>query len=165
MGVSRKKQIEGSETRHYVSQRKLRGRKKAKLQPPLTPMIDVTFQLLLYFLLTCTFRPDEGQIPGSLPSEVGVTTQQTAPLKPIRVVLQPRGQNRQSVQYEVDNLPPIDHPSELYRVLMGRQEAIGSNEVPVVIHARGDVRWKFVVEVFNAAVRAKFKNIGFAPTG
>ena len=36
------------------------------IQPPLTPMIDVTFQLLLYFLLTTEFREDEGQIPGSI---------------------------------------------------------------------------------------------------
>ena len=33
----------------------------------MTPMIDVTFQLLLFFLLTCEFRESEGMIPGTLP--------------------------------------------------------------------------------------------------
>ncbi len=165
MALSRQKQIADGETPHYVSQRKQRGRAEAKLQPPLTPMIDVTFQLLLYFLLTINYRPSEGQIPGSLPLEVGVAVKIKIPLKPIRIVLQPRGPNRESVQYEVDNLPPTDNANELYLSLMGRQKAIGSDEAPVVIRARGDVRWKFVVEVFNAAVRAKFKNIGFATAG
>ena len=30
-------------------------------QPPLTPMIDVTCQLLLFCLLTCELRPEEGR--------------------------------------------------------------------------------------------------------
>jgi biopolymer transport protein ExbD len=35
----------------------------------------------------------------------------------------------------------------------------------VVIRPRGDVRWKYVIDVFNAAVHAKFKKIGFAASG
>ena len=50
------KKILGDETTHYESARKKRARPKAKMQPPLTPMIDVTFQLLLFFLLSFTFR-------------------------------------------------------------------------------------------------------------
>jgi biopolymer transport protein ExbD len=50
------KQIAGDATVHHVSQRTKRGRLKPKMAPPLTPMIDVTFLLLLYFLLTINFR-------------------------------------------------------------------------------------------------------------
>ena len=36
------KKIAGDETVHYVSAREKRVKPKAKMQPPLTPMIDVT---------------------------------------------------------------------------------------------------------------------------
>jgi len=165
MPISKTKQIEGSETHHYVSQRKQRGQKEVKMQPPLTPMIDVTFQLLLYFLLTSTFQPDEGQIPGTLPQTMGKPLP-TPPLQPIKVVLRPAGVSREKVEYTIDRLPPITRREELYGILMGRKKAMGgSTDIPVVIRPRGDVRWKYVIEVFNAAVHAKFKKIGFAASG
>ena len=66
MAISTKK-IAGEEAVHYVPPRKTRSKTSAKMQPPLTPMIDVTFQLLLFFILTFTFRESEGLIPGTLP--------------------------------------------------------------------------------------------------
>jgi len=50
----------------YRSPRKRRGRAKVRIQPPMTPMIDVTFQLLLFFLMTAAFR-NEGNIASSIP--------------------------------------------------------------------------------------------------
>ncbi|MDY6914012.1 MAG: biopolymer transporter ExbD [Planctomycetota bacterium] len=148
-------------TVHYVSARKKRGRPKPKMQPPLTPMIDVTFQLLLFFLLTFTFREAEGQIPSRLP--IGdITKGHDVKIDPIFVVIRPAGD--QAI-YEMSGINVGIHgPEELYRTLMGRQRALGSKEVPVVIKPRGDVAWQHVVEAFNQAIRAKFKNIGFAPS-
>jgi hypothetical protein len=40
-----------------------------------------------------------------------------------------------------------------------------ADEAPVFISPTRDVRWAFVVEAFNQAVRARFKNIGFMPPG
>lgn len=169
MPVSENPVVEDSQAKHYVSQRKQRSGPPAKLQPPLTPMIDVTFQLLLYFLLTSTFRENEGLIPGSLPAQGGVAAKQVTPLKPIRIMLVPSsgedGGYNDKALYDVDNLQPVDSPAELYKLLLGRKKAVRSDEVPVVIHAPAEVRWRFVVEAFNAAVHAKFRNIGFAPTG
>jgi biopolymer transport protein ExbD len=114
---------------------------------------------LIYFLITSTFRPNEGQIPGTLPQK-GVSAVQEHPRKPVRIVLRPRGVNREFVQYEVDNLPPVDKPEQLFRVLERRRKAV-SDEIPVVIKPWANVRWRYVVEAFNASVRARFKNIGF----
>jgi biopolymer transport protein ExbD len=161
MAQKKTQQSQGDETIHYEPARKRRKQGSTKQQPPLTPMIDVTFQLLLYFLLTSTFREDEGQIPGSLPSKGGAASDDT-PLKPIRIVLEPRGAARDMVQYDVSNLPTIIQPRELHEVLKRLQK---SDEIPVVIKPRADVRWKYVVEAFNAAVAAKYKNIGFAGAG
>ncbi|MFP4052771.1 MAG: ExbD/TolR family protein [Phycisphaerae bacterium] len=41
--------------------------RKTKFRLSMTPMIDVTFQLLIYFLLATTLIVAEGQIPGNLP--------------------------------------------------------------------------------------------------
>jgi len=149
---------------HYVSERKKRGPKAASVQPPLTPMIDVTFQLLLYFLLTSTFQPNEGEIPGSLPRAGHVTTDDP-PIMPIRVTLSPEGMMAENAQYQVGNLAPVTTPEELFEALLGQKNQSTDADVPVVIKPQGDVRWQFVTEVFNAAVRAKFKKIAFATSG
>ncbi|MCD4824604.1 MAG: biopolymer transporter ExbD [Phycisphaerae bacterium] len=159
MSITQKKQIEDSDTVHYVSERKKRGREEAKLQPPLTPMIDVTFQLLLYFLVTSTFAKDEGQIPGTLPG--GPKT--PSKTRPVRIVLSPIGVHLDKVQYELSGLAPIRRVEELASVLVGQRVKYG-DEVPVIIKADPNVRWEYVVEAFNAASNAKFKKIGFAPS-
>ena len=154
------------ESSRYISLRKKRGRSKPKLQPPLTPMIDVTFQLLLYFLLTGVFREAEGQIPGSLPKHGGVSASPEVKLETIRITLRATGADRKGCKYEMsgENLAITD-AEQLYRRLSARKAAIGSDQAPVLIKPMPDVRWMFVVEVFNQAVRARFKNVGFAPTG
>jgi biopolymer transport protein ExbD len=124
-------------------------------------MIDVTFQLLLYFMLTSTFKPNEGQIPGSLP-EKGVAAVSSEPRPPIRIVIYPRGANREYVRYQVDNLTEIDRQEDLYKMLEARKKSGSVTvETPVQIRPSTSVRWKYVVAAFNAAVRAKYKNIGF----
>ena len=137
------------------------------MQPPLTPMIDVTFQLLLFFLLTFTFRPAEGQIPGSLPRKGLVAESIDVPWsEPIRISLRPAGAERTGVIFEVSGLDVgITRPQKLYEHLLARQERLGTNEVPVIIDSRSNVRWRYVVEAFNQSVRAKYKNIGFASGG
>lgn len=130
-----------------------------QLQPPLTPMIDVTFQLLLYFLLTSTFRKDEGQIPASLPGSVSEVSD--APLRPVRLVVTADGYSRQLATYTVDNCPPTVYPNELFRQLENRAAASDPARQPVIIKSDGLARWEYVVEAYNAALRAKYKNIAF----
>ena len=38
---------------------------------PITPMLDMSFQLLFYFVVTFKVMPTEGQIPLTLPREEG----------------------------------------------------------------------------------------------
>ena len=159
------KNVEGDETVHYVSARKKRGHKtSSNMQPPLTPMIDVTFQLLLFFLLTCEFRESEGNIPGTLPTRGNIVqqVQQTPPPDPIQIRLRPSA-DRSSAHYEMTGVSVvINSPAELYGYLKERQDQLGSQDVPVVILPGSDVPWEFVVEAFNQAVRAEFTRIGFA---
>jgi len=148
---------------HYVSPRKKRSLPPVKIQPPLTPMIDVTFQLLLFFLLTIVFRMEEGMIPGSLPQK-GLGAPSVDPLKePITVRLLADGEFGKDVIFEVDSRS-MTSGKELYEFFVGRIEFLGgSKDSPVIIAPQGTVRWQWVVEVFNQAARAEFKEIGFAP--
>lgn len=155
---------EGSPEQHYVAPRQKRKQDKKNIQPPLTPMIDVTFQLLLYFLLTSTFRKDEGQIPASLPAAGGQASE-TPPFRPIRIVIMPQGNLRDQVMYTVDNNPPTKDPAQLYVYLESRARTGDPKEIPVLIKSDGFSRWKYVVEAFNASVRAKFQKIAFAGDG
>jgi len=153
------KTIPGDETIHHISPRKKREAPKPKMQPPMTPMIDVTFQLLLFFLLTMTFREAEGIIPGTLPGGP-VSGVDVVDLEKIEISLRPAGEG---CLYEIKGLNVgINSPAELYARLKARQAAIGSAEAPVVIKPAPDIGWEFVVEAFNQAMRAEFKNIGFA---
>lgn len=159
-----KKKIEGDETIHYEPPRKKRSIPQGSMSPPMTPMIDVTFQLLIFFLLTSTFRKAEGQIPGSLPKagEGGVAAVDKLD-RPISITIYPRGVD--GVSFEIEGVQQaVSDPNELYRHLMARQQVVGGNgtEIPVVIKPRGDVQWRWVTEAFNQSVRAKFKNVGFA---
>jgi biopolymer transport protein ExbD len=147
---------------HYRPPRRTRQRPAAKMQPPLTPMIDVTFQLLLFFLLTCQFRQAEGPIPGTLPpQEIGTRTpQDVVPLKEILIELDPVAELGKVV-YRVGDKRLIE-PEALYRHLKALQVRYGdATQTPVMIKPRHHVPWRFVAEAWNQAVRAKFGRIGF----
>ncbi len=134
--------------------------RRDRLQPPLTPMIDVTFQLLLYFLLTTEFRRDEGQIPGSLPPVGGIRDRARIRPNLVEIVLTGTGTWRESCRYEIAGRPPVDGAAALRRTLAGVKQQAGA-ESAVVIRTRGAVRWRYAVEAFNAAVHGGFRKIGF----
>ena len=154
-----------AEHQEAVLPRKRRLRPQPRMQPLLTPMVDVAFQMLLFFLLTSCFRPPEGHIPGTLPQEQGRGggAVDQAIVKPLRITLRP---GEGGVLYEIGGLPAtVTEPEGLYQALRARQQAYGSDEVPVIIQPRWDVPWQYVVEADNQAHRAKFKTIGINLAG
>ena len=157
------KHVAENGTRHYESarQQRTKQREPTMLQPPLTPMIDVTFQLLIFFLLACQFRMAERQIQATLPDISGPQAAPPLRLKPIYISLTPAGS--EGVQYEIGRIRTTQDPLELHRVLKQLMDRYQSDEVPVIIKPMGEVRWAYVVEAFNQAVRARFKNVAFAP--
>ena len=152
------------QTTHYEPPRKKRSGESPKMQPPMTPMIDVTFQLLLFFMLSFTFREFEGQIPGALPKKgTGVSAEDTLN-EPIFVSV--RGVGVTEAKYEIRGYNEIpDSPQRLYEMLQRIQSQTNSKEGPVIIAPDAFVQWGHVVEVFNQAVRLDFENVGFAPIG
>ncbi|NQU75876.1 MAG: biopolymer transporter ExbD [Planctomycetes bacterium] len=148
---------------HYVSERKKRGLPRPRMALPLTPMIDVTFQLLLFFILTMQFRPPEGQIPANLPADQGSSGPAVTPLEPIRVRLRAAPQADQAVQIEIDRYDIVLAGwGQLEAALAELQSQFGSAEVPVVIEPGPKVRWSDALNAYRQAQRARFENIAFS---
>ena len=167
------KNITGDDTVHYVSARKQREDKKkhgsTAIQPPLTPMIDIVFQLLLFFLLACQFRMDEGHIAANLPDLSGKPPPTTIPVEPIDITLEAMDDKGISVLIKIENtnVAPMTTAEELYAYLIAIKSSSGkeAEDVPVTIKPLGNVRWVHVVNAFNQAVRADYKKVGFKPSG
>ena len=53
----------------------------------MTPMIDVTFLLLIFFILTLKFKVLEGKLAAYLPKDVGVNTTQAEPIEKIEITI------------------------------------------------------------------------------
>ncbi|MDY7009595.1 MAG: biopolymer transporter ExbD [Planctomycetota bacterium] len=164
------RKIAGDETVHYVSARRQRERKKKRrstaIQPPLTPMIDIVFQLLLFFLLACQFRADEGHIAANLP-DISGPPPRTISIEPIDITLRATGSENLGVLITVQHTDaPLTTAEELHNYLLQMKQRHGkkADEVPVTIKPLGNVRWMHVVNAFNQAIRADYKKVGFKPS-
>lgn len=131
-------------------------------------MLDVTFLLLIFFVLTANFLASEGVIPSLLDRDTGIE-----PLRPRpethRILLYPV-QGTNDVVIHLENHPRLvndfDH---LYRVLRGMrydpQANPGGMILPddtLAICPRPNVRWDHAVNAFNACVRAEHEKVRFA---
>jgi len=65
--------------------RKRRRRAEEPIKGDMTPMIDVTFQLLIFFMLTIEFKTLEGKLAAYLPTDVCVTTTEAEPKEKIEI--------------------------------------------------------------------------------
>lgn len=151
---------------HHVSQRKKRkkgvGGEEIELQ--LTSMIDVIFQLLIYFVITANFQIDEGTIIATLPGNASDSPQEQD-LDPPVVIELTSGDDGVTYTLTVDGQRMDEGVSQLSGYLVGQvnggQIAIDDQ---VQIKPQGIVRWQHVVNVFNACVSAKLEQVGFAPS-
>jgi len=149
---------------HFVAVRKKRSRPKPRWQPPLTPMIDVTFQLLLFFILAAQFGQAEGQIPGTLPQGQSPSPATAEEIyRPVHIRVRPPQDDEQAPLYRISEIAGrIETAEELYRKLAAYRRQVGSDRVPVVIEPVGSVPWRYIVEAYNAVLRAGFARVGFA---
>jgi len=153
----------------HESARSKRGVQAASMALNLTSMIDVIFQLLIYFVITASFTVGEGIITAKLPSGTGSSTEQVKPPeRPLNIVLSSAGVY--GVRINVAEYPqaPADFNglSDILRRLQHNPEkgltGPYPDDNPVLIKPDGAVRWQHVVNAFNAAVAARYKNVSFA---
>lgn len=116
----------------------------------LTPMVDVTFLLLVFFMITASFSIQKTiQIPPPDPDEQGAT----------QTIQQPEEILDQSLRVEIDSADaifvddePIGDIADLADALRDRSQAEGKNEL--VILADDNARHETFVAVVDAGIEA-----------
>jgi len=168
--------VKQTETVHHESARKKRGKGPHRVgELNLTSMLDVCFQLLIFFILTASFTKGEGLLPAHLPEGQGQTADvEEAPEQPITILLRFRGldaEGEQLAAIEVQGVGSVSDAEELYQRIRSMQNnaanptGVYNPDDPVIIKPDGNVGWGHVVNAFNAATRARYTNVNFAQPG
>lgn len=153
----------------------------------LTPMIDVTFLLLIFFVLNLKFKVEEGEIESFLPKNRGQGSgtpqidlgevrmkllwydssgQPTKSKENGHVVLKV-GRNPYNSPGELTRENSNQHPiwDKLYADLQDFKAGYkGKSDkgIPVIIDARPQVPYMFVVRALNEVVKSDLKDVTFA---
>ncbi|MAE67478.1 MAG: hypothetical protein CMJ18_24730 [Phycisphaeraceae bacterium] len=155
---------------HHKPARSRRAAEPVRMTLNLTSMIDVIFLLLIYFVITAIFTPGEGIITARLPKGTGAG-KLSLPIQPLGIVVGAAGTS--GYRLEIERAAQPRDFQELYKQLVllqydPEQDLTGGNhkpDDPILIKPHGEVRWQHVVNAFNAAVRARYRNIQFAQAG
>ena len=163
-----------------------RLRSPVKIQPPLMPLIDVMFTMMLFFVMCSSTKQDEGLIASTLPEKGGrLNKAEEVPTIDIPIDVRASGDGAVYFLPSIQNPGTNEHfsfqdtysfdaanprpgagaPEGLYQALEAYRERnkLTGDTASIVIRPTGAVRWQYVVNVYNQAVRARFKKIGFAP--
>ncbi len=135
----------------------------------LTPMLDVAFQLLIFFVLTASFALGEGILPADLPTGQGAKKKsESPPEQPLVIRLSPMAGDKTDIRIEGLS-DPLDNFQHLFRQLetwrydeQSNPDGIYKSDNPVILRPAPGVDWEHVIAAFNACVRAGFKNVNFA---
>ncbi len=148
-----------------VRARRLRRSRKhqgSAITMNIAPMIDMTFLLLIFFLVTTTFERAEGILASKLPTNAGRHTA-SLPLVPIVVRVQQAENDGHAFTLSLDGFDAKPTTfAALTAVLLNIQAQPGfDDETPVVIVADQDLQWDHVVACWNATLNANCQRVAF----
>jgi biopolymer transport protein ExbD len=134
----------------------------------LTPMIDVTFLLLVFFVCTTKALDKEGLLRADLSERGGAMPADALALDepPLRVELR-----REDARTRVQVLAPMPQPEdaeELGFLLASRRygpenpAGIFAADHPIELAPSADAPWEDTVAAFNAITRAGYTRVSFA---
>jgi len=140
-----------------------RKRENVKLQPPMTPMIDCIFQLLIFFMLMPSFQSHEGYLTTNLPRDQGPNPTTQTNMERLKIELLDEGNEGEGVSIVLNDTQSLGDNFEGLRAALEGYRAQGLQPThPILISPTMAVRHKFVVRAFDAAVTARFTSIHFA---
>jgi biopolymer transport protein ExbD len=154
----------------------------------MTPMIDVVFQLLIFFMLACRFKSEEGRLENHLPKGYGTTLKtpdEPVPIDELRIKLLWYHPTANKPTSDPENgravlkvgkvvIPCVKNKrneiepdwDRLYRMICRARDNYtptrSRSSKPVIIDARRQVPFKHVVRALNECVRANLTEISFA---
>ena len=144
----------------------------------MTPMIDIVFLLLIFFLCTIKFKTLEGKLSAYLPKDVGVNTTEAEPKEKVEIKLTVKTEGRRMepkmdaawdgegryewlgrvIAYQIGPKRTTD-----LEVLQDRLEELfkADDERPATIDSRPGTTYGDVVPVLDAAIFAGYTDITF----
>jgi biopolymer transport protein ExbD len=149
---------------------------------PITPMLDMAFQLLAFFIFTYHPSDLEGQMEMFLPdkTEAQAKEQQQNPVPSdapdvpnieadISVILRTQHDGQRDgdisqiiVRDRTGQDQTVETPQELSKLLAKLREGV-DNKDGVKLQGDGRLKWAKVVEIMDVCRKAGFKDVGFAP--
>jgi len=143
----------------------MKGRKRGQAaeadEMNLTPMIDVTFLLLIFFLLGTKFKEPEGKLNAYLPKDKGPPPKNIPVIDPVEE-LTIRVRMLPGRRLPVYTLGDVNYPSVAQ--LEDRLRALYAinPEQPVTIDPDPRATYEKVIWVLNSCVKVGYKEISFA---
>lgn len=152
-----------------ATSRARRRRERPSIGLNLTSMIDVTFLLLVYFMVATEFKLGEEVYRLDLP-ERGASSAQMDPFdldeEPLRIRVEST-----FVAYRIALEGPYRQPGtfeELYDFLAQRRitdagpGGLFAPDHPIIIEPTRTTTWQHTLDTFNAAARARYTNVTLA---
>jgi biopolymer transport protein ExbD len=145
----------------------------SKVQLPVTPFLDMTFQLLFFFMASFNPADQEGQIDMALPANGGVNGPVAPPVGPpdcqadVTVLVRSRldgiNDGEISALFVRDDLgreEPIEGGLNALRDFLARKRGGPAGKEAVKVEADASLRVRNLSKVMDACRQAGFKNVG-----
>jgi biopolymer transport protein ExbD len=147
--------------------RKKYQNRENKMELEMTPMIDVVFNLLIFFLCM-PFRVPEGELDAFLPRDVGLFDDSVKLEDLEKVVVRIKDTKTRNPKVYLGNVPVRARNSAGYpdfdrlaEQLVGLKEKSGGEPPPVEIDSDPLVEYEFVIGALNACTKARIGDIRF----
>ena len=136
------------------------GRADIKVESQLTPMIDIVFQLLIFFILTFKVVAVEGQFNIKMPqtAQAAAETDAPPPIPPLTVRLDGDGDGE--LKQIVLGTRILGTDLGALEFELGEAHGIG---IGVEIDADPKLKFAYLVEALNICQRLNITDIKFAP--
>ena len=151
---------------------------------PMTPMIDIIFQLLIFFMCSMHFKQLEGKLNSWLPKDKGLNPVSVPKpeLQEIRIVMDWDGDDKQGrTRVSIERRPVGDvaydrvnahEPPEGRSIWQSLAAQVGGQfqaakskfgrDIPVIIDARSKVPWAHVIQALDACKQHNIEKVEFA---
>jgi biopolymer transport protein ExbD len=145
---------------------------------PITPMLDMSFQLLAFFVMTFQaanalegqldmYLPKAGNPQSKRPDQVDLTKDSDADLDQQAdiavVVSSQRGDVEALSIREKTKTTPVPDVKSLRGALTTLRAELGGMQTAIKIEADGQLKYARLIDVMDACLGAGFRTVGFSP--
>ncbi len=140
---------------------KLNRGPQTEVEIDMTPLIDCVFLLLVFFMVSTTFKKQEADISFALPGTASQSDSVEIPDEQIIQITDAGNVFLNDLEYDG---PSDSEMPELTKTLIRFRKTAEANQVPamITIAPEDSVKQQRVVDVLNACTASKIANVTFA---